>query len=78
MHRAKLLQIALKSYVIVSPIPKQPLEVMRNRVQQFDHWLVVIAARWGQQQAPDETRETDHTLCNLQPKYFIALLLQTL
>ncbi len=76
VQRARLLQIALKSRVIVGPISQQPLQVMGKGVQQFDHRLVVVAAGRGEQEAHDKACQTNH-LCNLQPKYFMALLLQT-
>src|SRR3989440_3474826 len=62
MQRARLLQIALQSRVIVGSIPKQPLEMMGKRVEQFDHRLVVVAAGRSEQEAHDEATETDHTV----------------
>src|SRR6266849_7640860 len=61
-QRAILCKIAPKSRIIVGPIPKQALEVMGKRVQQFHHWLVVVAAGWGEQEAQDDARQTDHTM----------------
>src|SRR5256885_16532534 len=58
-HRAIVCKIALKSYIIVGPISKQPLEVMGNRVQQFHHGLVVVAVGWGEQEAQEESAPTD-------------------
>src|SRR5437588_6436828 len=62
LHRAILLQIALKSRIIVGSISKQTLEMRGKRVQQFDHRLVVVAAGWGEQEAQDEARQTDHAM----------------
>lgn len=61
-QRAILFKRALKSRIIVGSIPKQPLEVMRKRVQEFHHWLIVVAAGWGEQEAHDDPRQTDHTV----------------
>src|SRR5947209_3219666 len=58
----RVVQIARPSGIIRSPIAKQPLEVMGKGVEQFDHRLVVIAARRGEQEAQDEAAETDHTV----------------
>jgi hypothetical protein len=41
--------------------------VMGKRVQQFHHRLVVVAAGWGEQEAHDETRQTDYTMQSLSP-----------
>src|SRR6266550_929193 len=57
-----LLEVALQSRVIVSSIPKQKLQVMGKRVEQFDHRLVVVAAGRGEQEAQDEATEADHAL----------------
>ena len=62
MQRAILFKIALKSRIIVSPIPKQSLEVMGKRVQQFHYGLVVVAVGWGEQEAQDDSRQTHHTV----------------
>ena len=62
MQRTILVQIALKSHIIVGSISQQPLEVMGKRVEQFHHGLVVVAAGWGEQEAQDDPAQTDHTV----------------
>ena len=61
MHRARLCKRGLKSRISGGPLPKQLLEVMRKRVQQFHHGLVVVAAGGSEQEAQDEAGQTDHT-----------------
>ncbi len=72
LHTAILLQEGLEGNIIIGPIPKQPLEVMGKRVEQFDHRLVVIAAGWGKQEAHNGAGQTDH------PVQFVAKVLHGL
>lgn len=44
-------EVTLQSGIIVSPIPKQALQVMGKGVEQFDHRLVVVAAGRSEQEA---------------------------
>jgi hypothetical protein len=56
------MQIALKHGIIVGSIPKQASQVMRKRVQQFHHRLIVVAIGWGEQEAQDNPAQTDDTV----------------
>src|SRR5438874_4969897 len=62
VQAAILVQIALQSGVIVGSIPKQALEVMGKRVEQFDDRLVVVPAGSSEQETHDEAAEADHTV----------------
>jgi hypothetical protein len=61
MQRARLHDIALKRGVIVRSISQQSLQMMGNRVEQFNHRLVLVPAGGSEQEAQDQPAETDHT-----------------
>src|SRR5947209_12082625 len=50
---------------------------MGKRVQQFHHGLVIVVTGSGERDRPITTPVRLTTLCNLSPKYFMALLLHT-
>ncbi len=47
---------------MVGPISKQALEMMRKRVQQFHHGLIVIGTGWREQEAHDDSCRADHAV----------------
>src|SRR5690349_19840542 len=55
-----LIKIALQSRVSVGSSAKQKLQVMGKRVEQFDDWLIIVAAGRSEQETHDEAAETDH------------------
>ncbi len=62
VHRAILLKIAVEGSVIIGSVSQQALEVVRKRVKQFHHGLVVVAARWSQHIPHDDSRQTHDTV----------------
>src|SRR5437588_12260458 len=50
------------SRIIVGAISQQALEMMRKRVQQLHHRLIVRGTSWREQEAHDDSCQADHTL----------------
>ena len=63
---------ALLICVIVGPIAKQPFEVVRERVQEFDHGLVVVAVGWGEKSVHDHSCQADNGV-QLEPEVLQCL-----
>src|SRR5258708_3479941 len=58
-QRTVLCKKGLQSRIIIGPITKQMLEMMREGVQQFNHWLVVVAIGWREQKTHDHPGQAD-------------------
>src|SRR5205807_8680336 len=59
LERTVLLKEMLQSRIIVSPIAEQTFEMVRERVQEFDHRLVVVAVSWSQQETHHDSGQAD-------------------
>mgnify|MGYP007135463246 CR=1 FL=1 len=58
LHRAILLQEVLEGRVIVGSVSKQTLEVMRKRIEQFHHGLVIVATGGSKREERSDFRAT--------------------
>ena len=67
VKRSILLKEALECNVIVGPISEQTVEVVGERVQEFDHGLIVVAIGWSEKSVHDHPCQTDNGV-QLEPE----------